>query len=176
GVLLGMLLERPSGNEKVVGDALSRIERTYYRNPGGKNLADAAIAGMVQSLHDRFSNYFTAKQYKQFQEDQSHSFVGIGIGVNPDPLGLEVGGVFAGSPASRAHLRRGDIIVAVGNRSLRGRSAAYSQGLIRGPNGTPVTITVLRHGKRRSIRLRRAMVVTPIVASAVKKVDGKKLG
>jgi len=176
GVLFGILLERPSKQEQVVDDALSRIERTYYRNPGAKNLADAAIAGMVRSLNDQFSNYFTAAQYRQFQQGQQHTFSGIGVDAVKDPLGLRIAGVFPQSPAGRAHLRRGDVIVAVDSRSLKGRPDDYSRGLIRGRNGTPVTITVLSNGKRRTVTLRRAMVVAPIVTSAVKKVDGKKLG
>jgi carboxyl-terminal processing protease len=176
GVLLGVLLERPSKNEQVVNDALSRIERTYYRNPGSKNLADAAIAGMVHSLNDQFSNYFTAAQYRQFQQGQQHTFSGIGVDAIKDPLGLRIAGVFPQSPAGLAHLRRGDVIVAVGNRSLKGRPDEFSRGLIRGRNGTPVTITVLSRGKRRTLTLHRAMVVAPIVTSAVKEVDGKKLG
>jgi carboxyl-terminal processing protease len=176
GVLLGILLERPSKQEQVVDDALSRIERTYYRNPGSKNLADAAIGGMVRSLNDQFSNYFTAAQYRQFQQGQQHTFSGIGVDVVKDPLGLRIADVFAQSPAGRAHLGRGDVIVAVGGRSLKGRSDDYSRNLIRGHNGTPVTITVLSNGKRRTLTLHREMVVAPIVTSQIKKVGGQKLG
>jgi carboxyl-terminal processing protease len=176
GVVVGILLERPSKQEQVVDDALSRIERTYYRDPGSKKLADAAIGGMVRSLNDQFSNYFTAAQYRQFQQGQQHTFSGIGVDAVKDPLGLRIAGVFPQSPAGHAHLQRGDVIVAVGSRSLKGRPDEFSRGLIRGRNGTPVTITVLADGKRRTITLRRAMVVAPIVTSQIKNVDGKKLG
>ncbi len=176
GVLIGALLERPSKNEQVVDDALSRIQHTYYRDPGAKNLADSAIAGMVSSLHDQFSSYFTPAQYRQFQQGERHTFSGIGVVAVKDPLGLRIDQVFAQSPAGGAHLRRGDVIVAVGKRSLHGRPDDYSRGLIRGRDGTRVTITVLSRGKRRTVTLRRAMVVAPIVTSSVKTVNGRKLG
>jgi carboxyl-terminal processing protease len=176
GLLAGILLERPSSTERVVNDALERIDNTYYRNPGEKPLADAAIGGMVASLRDQFSAYFTPAEYKRFQQGQQHSFSGIGTSVRQSPLGLTITGVYPGSPAARARLRRGDVITAVGPHPLRGRKDSYSVALIKGRDGTPVTLTVLRDGRSRKLTLTRAMVVAPIVGSAVKTVDGKKLG
>jgi carboxyl-terminal processing protease len=163
-------------DEQVVKDAYDRIEKTYYRKPGGKALADAAIAGMVISLRDRFSNYFSAAQYRQFQQGQHHSFSGIGTVVATDPRGLKIVSVYPGTPAAKAHLRSGDIVVEVDGKPLKGKPDTYATGLIHGPDGTKVTIVVVRDGRRRSVTMTRAMVIAPIVASALKTVDDKKLG
>jgi carboxyl-terminal processing protease len=162
-------------DEQVVHDAFDRIEKTYYRKPKGTALADAAIAGMVASLRDRFSNYFSEAEYRQFVQGQHHSFSGIGTAVAADPRGLRIVTVYPGSPAAAAHLRPGDVVVAVGGHPLHGKPDTYSTALIRGRSGTKVTLTVMRGHKRTNVTLSRATVVTPIVASARKTVDGKKL-
>jgi carboxyl-terminal processing protease len=162
-------------HEQVVKGAFDRIERTYFRKPGASALADAAIGGMVASLHDQFSHYFSAAEYKQFLQGEAHSFSGIGTSVNPDPRGLRIVTVFPGSPAQKVHLRAGDIVVEAAGKSLRGRNEDASVALITGRDGTKVTIVVLRAGKRLTFTLTRAMVVAPIVASAMRTVNGKKL-
>ncbi len=94
---------------------------------------------MVASLRDQFSTYFTPAEYKRFQQGQQHSFSGIGTTVRQSPLGLTITGVYPGSPAARARLRRGDVITAVGQHPLRGRKDSYSVALIKGRDGTPVS-------------------------------------
>ncbi len=164
------------GDEQVVKDAYDRIEKTYYRKPRPSALADAAIGGMVASLKDRFSNYFSAADYRRFQEGQHHSFSGIGTAVAQDPRGLRIVTVYKGSPAAQGGLKAGDIVVAAAGKALAGKPETYATSLIRGRSGTKVKITVLRDGRRDTVTLTRAMVVAPIVDSALRTVDGKKLG
>jgi carboxyl-terminal processing protease len=72
--------------------------------------------------------------------------------------------VFAGSPASRAGLARGDVIVRVGSTSLANRSASYGSRLIKGRAGTQVTLTVQRNGALRTITVTRADIQVPVTA------------
>src|SRR3954454_9366486 len=53
---------------QVVDNALDTVHGQYYREIPRDRLVDAALQGVVRSLRDRFSNYFTAKQYREFQE------------------------------------------------------------------------------------------------------------
>src|SRR6478672_747154 len=62
---------------RVVRDGIERIHDTYYRKIPESQLADDSLKGTVAALHDRFSNYFTPKEYKQFQQVSNSQFSGI---------------------------------------------------------------------------------------------------
>jgi carboxyl-terminal processing protease len=160
---------------RVVREAIDHIHDTYYRKIPESELADDSVKGVVAALHDRFSNYFTPKEYRQFQEVSNSRFSGIGLEVQEHPRGLRISRVYDQSPAGRAHLRPGDLIVAVGKMSLKGKPSAYSTSLIKGPPGSDVTITVVHDGKPRRVTLTRATITVPVVASALRTVAGKKL-
>jgi carboxyl-terminal processing protease len=161
---------------QVVREAIDHVHDTYYRKIPESQLADDSVKGVVAALHDRFSNYFTPKEYKQFQDVSRSRFSGIGLEVNEHPRGLRIALVYDNSPASRAHLKPGDLIVAVGKTSLKGKPSDYSTSLIKGPPGSDVTVTVVRDGKPRRVTLTRATITVPVVASALRMVGGKKLG
>jgi carboxyl-terminal processing protease len=162
---------------RVVGEAIERIERDYYRPVSKQSLASASLSGMVSSLHDPYSTYLTPKEYTGF--DQPASFAGIGVEVNPKatPAGLEVVHVFNASPAQRAGLKQGDVIVAVNGRSLHGVPARTSTALIKGRPGTDVRLTLThRGGPRRTVTVTRATISEPVVASSMRTYRGIKLG
>ncbi|WP_372789883.1 S41 family peptidase [Paraconexibacter sp.] len=161
---------------RVIDEALRTIADRYYAEVDPADLADDAIAGAVESLDDRFSAYFSPKEYRQFQEVQNSEFSGVGLVVSPHPSGLRVVEVYDGTPASRAKLAPADVIVAVEGRALKGVKQQAATDRIKGPPGTDVTITVSRDGKRRDYTLTRARVNVPVVASRIRTVDGVKVG
>src|SRR3954470_21303950 len=150
---------------QVVDSALDTVNGQYYREIPRDKLVDAALQGMVRSLHDRFSNYFTAKQYRDFQQSTDAEFSGVGLSAREVPRGLLVDEVFDDSPARRAGIRRGDIIVAADGHSLKGRAGDASRGLSKGRPGTTVRLTFVRRGKRTTKTVQRATVSVPVVAS-----------
>ena len=83
--------------------------------------------------------------------------------------------MYDNSPARRAKLQDGDVITAVAGRPLKGRSQDASVGLIQGPIGTPVNLTVRRDAASRDVELTRSAIEVPVVASEEKTVDGRKL-
>jgi carboxyl-terminal processing protease len=159
----------------VVREAIDKIHDTYYRDIPESQLADDSLKGIIASLHDQFSNYFTPKEYKHFQEISNSQFSGIGIEVQKDPKGLRITRVFDESPAKREGLQPGDLITAVGKTSLKGRPVEYSRSLITGPPGSQVTLTLERDGKPRPVTLMRATITAPVVTSSLRTVGGKKL-
>ncbi|HEY1458113.1 MAG TPA: S41 family peptidase [Solirubrobacteraceae bacterium] len=159
---------------EVIDEAIDRISSDYYRPVKRSELASSSIAGAVSSLHDRFSNYLTPGEYKDF--GRSGSFSGIGISVLPVRLGLLVEQVFDSSPAARAGLREGELIIAVAGRSLKGLSSGASTALIMGRAGTDVKLTLLRHSHTRTVTITRATITEPVVASKASTVHGVKLG
>jgi carboxyl-terminal processing protease len=164
----------------VVNEAIDRIAHDYYRPVPKSQLAGASVAGAVASLGDRFSHYLSPREFRGFNEPAS--FTGIGIQVNPtaEPLGLRVARVFDSSPASRAGLRVGDLIVAVNGKPLRGLPSQQDISLIKGPPNTSVTLRLVRRVGGRTTTLivtpTRATISEPVVASATRTVNGVKLG
>ncbi len=161
---------------KVVGEALDEVRDSYYRRIPDDALADAAVKGIVASLDDRFSNYFTPKEYGQYQQTQSSEFFGIGTGVDEDPLGLRILQIYDESPAARARLRVGDIITSANGKSLKGLKSKQSVALVKGPQGTDVRLRINRGKQRLSITVTRATVSVPQVSSRTETRDGTKFG
>jgi carboxyl-terminal processing protease len=161
---------------RVIDEALDRINRTYYRKIPKKDLANDSIQGMVTALKDRFSNYFDPKAYAAFQQQQSGEFAGIGVQVTKADEGLRIVEVYDDSPASRAKVKVGDVVTAVGGTALKGRTSDQSVALIQGKIGTDVELSLDHKGARRDLTLTRATISVPVVASENKTVDGKKLG
>jgi carboxyl-terminal processing protease len=163
---------------RVVDEAINRIASDYYRPVPKGRLADASVAGAVASLDDRFSHYLTPKEYREF--NQPPSFTGIGVAVDPSRGGLLIARVFDSSPAARAMLKTGEEIVAVNGRTLAGLSADAAAALIKGPPGTTVELRVRErrtgHTLAHTVKITRATISEPVVASATRTVLGAKLG
>jgi carboxyl-terminal processing protease len=168
----------PDHSTRVVDEAIGRISSDYYRPISKSRLADASIAGVVASLGDRFSHYLTPKQFREFNSPPS--FTGIGVSVGPERLGLLIARVFTPSPAARAGLQAGDLIVAVNGHKLAGVSAEAATMMIKGLPGTDVVLGVRqrRAGRTstRTLKITRALISEPVVASATRTVHGVKLG
>lgn len=168
-----------SDDTQLVQQALDTIDEIYYRDVDRDRLVDNSIEGAVASLRDQFSHYFDPQTYRRFEHSTNPSFSGIGVTVRPgdgDAGGLVVQSVIDDTPAQRAGLRRGDRIVAVGGRSLAGRPSSYAIGLIKGPPGTEVELTIERGDRTIRERLERARVTSPVVAARVARFDGRPYG
>ena len=165
-----------SDDKIVVGEAFDDINDSYYRKLPPGQLANAAIAGAVKKLNDRFSNYFTPAEYAKFQEAQASSFTGIGVTVERSKRGLLIRSVYKGSPAKEAGIEVGDQIVEANGRSLKGLTTEQSSQLVKGPAGTKVRLKVVQDGKERTVVATRRAISVPVVASLMKTVCGKKIG
>jgi carboxyl-terminal processing protease len=160
---------------RVVDEAIDRVAHDYYRPVSRSALASSSIEGMLASLHDPYSVYLSSRALHEF--DQPASFSGIGIEVEHERAGLEVVHVFDSSPAERAGLVQGQVIVAVNGRSLRDLPQGTSIGLIKGSPGTDVRLTLRgAQGRMRTVTITRATVSEPVVASALRTVGQVKLG
>ena len=157
-------------------DAVGVVHDRYYRKIPESVLADSAIAGMVKSLGDQFSHYFNPKEYKQFLEQQDSRFSGIGTAVTGNPRGLRVRDVYDDSPAKAAGIKAGDLVLEANGKSLKGLKEDQAVSRIRGEPGTDVTLVIGRNGKPRTLKITRATVNLPSVASRTVKTGDKKIG
>ncbi|HEX6205621.1 MAG TPA: S41 family peptidase [Solirubrobacterales bacterium] len=163
-------------------EAAEAIQDGYYRPVGDQELGNATLQGMVRELRkrhgDRFTEYFSPEALAAFNEQIEGRFSGVGLSVIEVPKGLRVAQVFPRSPAEEAGIEVGDTVVSVEGESLAGKSSEEATKLIKGPEGTQVTIGVrdAKSGKTRKLTLTRAEVTLPNVSSKVETVDGRKLG
>lgn len=186
GVVLSLAFERLDldeaiGTEDPADAAVETIVESYWRSVDPAQLEDASIQGMVEFLRrrysDRFSHYFDPQTYAEFQAASRGEFSGIGLAVTAVKQGLRVAQVYEETPAERAGIEEGDLIVAVGDRSIAGEPAEASTAKIKGPPGTEVTVTVRSPGKgEREITVRRAEVRIPAVQGEIRPRAGAKLG
>jgi carboxyl-terminal processing protease len=160
----------------VVREAIDDVHSTYYREIPEKKLADNAIDGIVRHLGDRFSNYFTPAEYKRFKESQNSEFSGIGLAVSPDRRGLRVDQVYDDSPAARAGIMRGDIVIRAGGHDLEGVPQDQAVALIKGRPGSEVRVTWLHAGRRMTRVITRTTVSVPVIASEVDRAGQCKAG
>lgn len=161
---------------RLMQDALDVIKREYYRPVNTNQLVDKGIASAVASLNDPYSHYFSPTDYRSFLSHSNPHLSGIGVDVLPDPRGLRVVDVFPGSPAAGAGLQRGDVIVRVGPTSLANRSADFASGLIKGPAGTRVVLTVLTGSRRHVVTITRKNLVVPVASGHIVSYHGTKIG
>jgi carboxyl-terminal processing protease len=163
-------------------EAARQIEDSYFKEPTGDLLESSSVGGMVAALrkrfHDRFSHYFTPKEYAKFQELTSGEFSGVGLSVTEVKAGLRVTNAFPGSPARAAGVKHGDVVVAVNGRSIAGRDAELTTAEIKGPEGTSVRITIVRPpGRaRRELKLKRARIEVPVVQASLERAGGRPVG
>jgi carboxyl-terminal processing protease len=162
-------------DEQTLAQGLDVIQRDYYRKLGRGELVNRSLSGAVRSLDDRFSHYFDPKAFAAFQRSTEGRFSGVGINVAPDKRGLRVLAVFPNSPAKRAGLGRGDVVVAVNGTTLAGRTTDFASGLIQGKEGTKVTLTFVSGGHRKTERITREQIEVPSVTSRVVKAGGQSV-
>ncbi|HKV94404.1 MAG TPA: S41 family peptidase [Candidatus Angelobacter sp.] len=122
----------------------SLVEQNYAEpvNPD-KAIYNGAIPGMLHVL-DPHSNFFDPKSYSSLREEQSGKYYGVGMQIAPRNNKIIVVAPFAGTPAYKAGLRPGDVIIAVDGKATDNMSVSDVADLLKGPKGTNVHISILR--------------------------------
>lgn len=127
--------------------------------------ADAALDGLVSGLGDRWSYYVDADSYSNLVDRRANRYLGVGVTVNyNDERGLYILAVAADSPAERADIQPGELIVAVNGTSLAGDARYNGLELIAGVQGEQRTLTLLTDGgQTREVTLTLAYIPQPVV-------------
>jgi carboxyl-terminal processing protease len=162
-------------------EALETVEGNYFEAVDPGKLENSSIQGIVRELRkrydDRFSHYFTQDQLEDFEAATSGRFSGVGLTVNEVAKGLRVADVLPETPAERAGIREGDVIVAVDGESIAGVPSDVSTARIQGPKGTEVELGLVPAGggKRRELVVERAEVRVPAVDGELRRVHGRQV-
>lgn len=145
-VILGVLV---AGNYKHFSNLVKvvAIVRTQYLQPvGSAQIIDGAIKGIVGSLNDPYSVYLEPKTFAMLQEQIRGSFGGLGILVGVKDKNLTVVRAYHGTPAAKAGIEAGDVIVKINDTDARGVDIETAINLMRGPVGSTISLTVNRQG------------------------------
>ena len=131
------------------------IDNKYVEDVEGEVLLYGALKGMVESLDDPYSLFLDPNESKQFLQDLSGSFEGIGaeIAIRDDVLTIVA--PLAGLPAEKAGILPGDRVIKVDDALTVDLNLNEAVRLIRGPRGTAVVLTVLRDGSSEEISIVR---------------------
>ncbi len=125
------------------GDVFQRVQEQYVEEVKDKDLIEAAISGMLQSL-DPHSSFLSADDYSEMQVKTKGTFGGLGIEITSENGIVKVVSPIDDTPAYKAGMLPGDLIIGVDGKSIRGLPLNKAVEKLRGPVGSIIKITVLR--------------------------------
>jgi carboxyl-terminal processing protease len=152
------------------GDVFERIRADYVEQPDDAKLVEAAINGMLSSL-DPHSSYLSPKNFRDMQVQTRGEFGGLGIEVTMEDGVVKVVSPIDDTPAAKAGVRSGDIIVALDGDSVQGMTLNQAVDKMRGPVNSPITLSVKREGVSDPIEIKIVRDVIRI-RSVRSRVDG----
>ena len=147
------------------GEVYERVRSEYVEKVSDKELIEAAINGMLQSL-DPHSSYLNADSFTEMKIQTKGEFGGLGIEVTMENGLVKVVSPIDDTPAAKAGLQSGDYISHIDEEAVMGLSLSEAVDKMRGPINTELKITVIREGQEAfDLRLKRAIIkVTSIKA------------
>ncbi len=138
-------------------DAWKAVNENYVKQPDDQERVYGAISGMVSGLGDPFSVFMKPAENQRFNEDINGNFEGIGAELELKDGLVTVVAPLADSPAERAGIVAGDIIIKINGEDVP-TSLEEAVKKIRGQKGTEVKLTVVRDGQPREIAITRDVV------------------
>ena len=132
---------------------LNLIDRRHLYGADRGQLLDGAIRGMLESLGDPYTEYMPPGEAERYTDSLEGVFTGIGAVLMVEHGNVVVVTTLAGSPAERAGLQAGDVLLSVNGQPLNGLSLADAVEKIRGPKGTKAKLRVLRPGVESELEL-----------------------
>ena len=165
-VISGKVAAQSAADESAVRDSIKSFTSVYaivegnYAEPMNtdrtdKAIYDGAIPGMLHVL-DPHSNFYDPKAYAQMQEDQHGRYYGVGMTIQPQLLPDGAIHIFVlypneNTPAFRAGIKPGDMIVSVDGKSTEGLDSAAVASMLKGPRGTHVSVVMSREGQAKPL-------------------------
>jgi carboxyl-terminal processing protease len=155
---------------RLYAQALNIVRNHYVEQSAikPKKMTYAAIQAMLNTLGDKgHTRFLTPEEVKSNQQGLSGRYVGVGIQLEQKSGKAVIVAPIDGSPAAKAGVRPGDVIVAVNGKSVKGEDISRVAKRIRGPKGTAVRITVKRGNSRHTFSLERQEVKVPAASWAM---------
>jgi carboxyl-terminal processing protease len=161
------LEEEDRENLALYAEALDTVRDDYVDQEAidPKKQTYGAIEGMLDTLGDEgHTRFLTPEEREQNRKSLSGTYVGVGVQLEDEDDEVVVTAPIENSPADRAGIESGDVVVAVNGESVRGEDLSEVVEKVKGPEGTEVKLTVLRDGKEHVFDLERAEIEAPVAS------------
>lgn len=168
------ITSKSSSSSKDIAGTLQKykeiIDKYYLGDVDEEKLKEGAIKGYIEGLGDPYTEYISADEMEDYLSDTMGNFVGIGIYMvkNTEKGKIQVLAPIKGSPAEKAGIQAGDLILTVDGVDYSADEMTIASNKIKGEEGTTVTIEVLRGTETKKFELQREKV-------KVNQVEGKVL-
>lgn len=133
-------------------NAIQQIKLYYVKSVSDKELFDNAIQGMISGL-DPHSSYLDSQEFENLNATTKGEFSGIGIEVTQEEDALKVITALDESPAAKAGIKPGDLIISVDNTPIKGQTLQENINKLRGSKGSKVLLVILRKGEEKPLQI-----------------------
>ncbi|HEY5019889.1 MAG TPA: S41 family peptidase [Steroidobacteraceae bacterium] len=156
----------PWGDARLLAEVIQRVRDNYVDPVDDHKLMQNAIRGMVEALDDH-STFLSPDEYDDMKVSTSGAYAGIGVEVAPGRDGVNVVRRMPNSPAERAGIETGDVIVKIDDVAVDPADLETAIARMRGPNGSPIRLAVRRGGSAMLLEFKvdRAQVQLQSVAA-----------
>jgi len=156
----------PFDEIRIFADIFARVKKDYVESVEDKQLMESAIRGMLSGL-DPHSTYLDEKEYKDLHEGTTGEFGGLGIEVGIEDGFVKVIAPIDDTPAQRAGIKAGDVIIRLDDKSVKGIGLDEAVKLMRGKPGEPIVLTIVREGVEKPLKIEivRAIIKVTSVKS-----------
>ncbi len=156
----------PLDELRIFSEVFAKVKNDYVESIDDRELIENAIRGMLEGL-DPHSAYLDKEHYEDLQEGTSGEFGGLGIEVGMEDGFVKVISPIDDTPAQRAGIKAGDLIIKLDEKSVKGMALNDAVKLMRGKPGSDIIITVVREGedKPKEITITRDVITVKSVRS-----------
>ena len=142
----------PIQDLQAFAEIFGRIKKDYVEAVDDKSLIESAIRGMLSGL-DPHSSYLSAEEFKDLKVGTTGEFGGLGIEVGLEDGFIKVIAPIDDTPAERAGIKAGDLIIRLDDQSVKGMSLEEAVNLMRGKPGTEITLSIVREEEEKPIKV-----------------------
>ncbi len=136
----------PLEDIRTLSEVFSRIKADYVEDVSDQELLESAVRGMLQGL-DPHSSYLSPSEFRDLQEGTQGQFGGLGIEVGQEDGFLKVIAPIDDTPAQRAGIRPGDLIIRLDGKTTKGMGMSEAVSMMRGEPGEEIVLTIVRDGE-----------------------------
>lgn len=154
-------------------------QQLLSNNYSSREEAYTALRKALEQLDDPYTRFMDPKQYESLTNQTSGELTGVGMRLEQDEKTKAIGVAepMENSPAMKGNIQAGDRILAIDGKSTKGMSVSDAAQLIRGPEGTKVTLRLARQGKEDfDVTLTRAKIEVAAVRYSLKQEAGQRVG